>query len=83
MIRQHSYDIVFTDLEMPQMSGFELVREIKSTDSTAHIPVIMVSSRDEEVFQQKARKLGVIEYLTKPVSEKTLKETMHRLKEPQ
>ena len=81
LLNQHQYDIVFTDLEMPLMSGFDLLREIRSRESTAQIPVLMVSSRDEAMFQEKASKLGVTDYIVKPVSKKGLNSALQRLKE--
>lgn len=80
-LNQHQYDIVFTDLEMPLMSGFDLLREIRSREAIAQIPVLMVSGRDEAVFQEKASKLGVTDYIVKPVSKKRLNSAMRRLKE--
>ena len=81
LLNQHQYDIVFTDLEMPLMSGFDLLREIRSREATAQIPVLMVSSRDEAMFQEKASKLGVTDYIVKPVSKKGLNSALQRLKE--
>ncbi len=81
-LNQQAYDIIFTDLEMPQMSGFDLLREIRSRESYQAIPVLMVSSRDEDVFKEKARNLGVTDYLTKPVSEKQINGALCRLQEP-
>ncbi|MDG2385425.1 MAG: response regulator [Pirellulaceae bacterium] len=82
LLNQQAYDIIFTDLEMPQMSGFDLLREIRSREIYEMTPVLMVSSRDEEVFKDKARNLGVTDYLTKPVSEKQINGALCRLQEP-
>jgi|GEM_PF-1625976 len=81
LLKQQQYDIVFTDLEMPLMSGFDLLREIRSRDATSQIPVLIVSSRNEAMFQDKASKLGVTDYIVKPVSKKRLNSALQRLKE--
>jgi chemotaxis protein histidine kinase CheA/ActR/RegA family two-component response regulator len=78
-LKEVSYDLVFTDLEMPQMGGMELLREIRAGIRTADTPVVIVSSRGEDVFRQQARDLRVSDYLTKPVSEAIVVQAIERL----
>ncbi len=79
ILRAERYDLVLTDLEMPQLGGLELVRDLRANEETREIPVIMVSSRDDEVFRIEAAQLGVMAYLTKPVSERNLSDVLRRL----
>src|SRR5205085_11412291 len=44
-LRQASFDLVFTDLEMPRLHGFDLIREIRRAPGFAHLPVVVVTSR--------------------------------------
>ena len=62
-------DLIFTNLDMPRLSGLELLREIKSSQATRDIPVIVVSSRQAETMRARTRELGAANYLTKPVTE--------------
>ncbi len=80
-LKDQSFDLIFTDLEMPQMGGMELLREVRATSRVRTTPVIIVTSRGEEIFRKQARELGVNEYLTKPVSEATIHQTMERLQQ--
>ena len=54
--------MVVTDLEMPHVDGFELVRRIRRHPSVAQLPVFAVSSLASEEDQQRARQAGVDEY---------------------
>ena len=59
---EQTFDMVVTDLEMPHVDGFELVRRIRQHPSVAHLPVFAVSSLASEEDQQRARQAGVNEY---------------------
>jgi chemotaxis protein histidine kinase CheA/ActR/RegA family two-component response regulator len=82
-LKEQSYDLIFTDLEMPQMGGMDLLREVRNHPRHAKTPVIIVSSRGEDVFRQRARELGVTDYLTKPVSEPLVTQAMERFQQQQ
>ncbi len=65
-------DVVLSDIEMPRMDGFDLVRNIRGDSRLAHLPVVMISSRTADKHQNYARSLGVSAFLGKPYSEETL-----------
>lgn len=79
IVKDQAFDVVFTDLEMPEMGGLDLLREMKTDSTTADLPVIIISSRSEDVFRQKAKQLGVHDYLVKPISEPTLRPALESL----
>lgn len=56
---------VITDLEMPLVSGFEVLKRVKEEQSTAHIPVIINSSMDSESNRQMAETLKADAFVTK------------------
>jgi chemosensory pili system protein ChpA (sensor histidine kinase/response regulator) len=64
--------IVLSDIEMPRMDGFDLVRNIRADVRLADLPVIMITSRIAEKHREHALELGVDHYLGKPYSEETL-----------
>ncbi len=64
--------VVLSDIEMPRMDGFDLVRNIRSDPRLADLPVIMITSRIAEKHREHARELGVDHYLGKPYSEEEL-----------
>ena len=68
-------DLVISDINMPVMDGFELLKCIKETHSS--IPVFMASAYSDEERQNLAKELGAHRYITKPVNFPTLKEELH------
>src|SRR5690606_2741557 len=64
--------VVLSDIEMPRMDGFDLVRNIRGDARLADLPVVMITSRIAEKHREHARELGVDHYLGKPYSEDEL-----------
>lgn len=58
-------DVILMDLVMPDVNGFQATRELGRQEATAHIPVIVVSRKDEEIDRVWAMKQGARYYLTK------------------
>ena len=58
-------DIVITDLNMPKVSGFDLLAEMKAEKTLADIPVVMFSSSSWDQDVEKAQSLGAVAFLTK------------------
>jgi DNA-binding response OmpR family regulator len=65
-------DLVLLDLNLPGMDGLEVCRLIKRQQSTAHIPIIIVSARGEEVDRVLGLEMGADDYVVKPFSLKEL-----------
>ena len=64
--------VVLSDIEMPRMDGFDLVRNIRSDARLRALPVIMITSRIAQKHRDYAAELGVDHYLGKPYSEEDL-----------
>ncbi|WP_374411423.1 Hpt domain-containing protein [Hydrogenophaga sp.] len=71
-LQQERPTVVLSDIEMPRMDGFDLVRNIRNDPRLANLPVIMITSRIAEKHRDHARELGVNHYLGKPYSEEEL-----------
>lgn len=65
-------DVVLLDLMMPEMDGFAVVKALRNNPATAEIPVIMVTARDDMVARAEGIKLGISEFLSKPVQRQQL-----------
>jgi chemosensory pili system protein ChpA (sensor histidine kinase/response regulator) len=78
-MREASFDLVFTDLEMPRMHGFELIRELRFIKSYQDVPIVVVTSRSGQKHQDQARSLGANEYLTKPFTAQSLAAAIEKL----
>ncbi|MDO8904223.1 Hpt domain-containing protein [Hydrogenophaga sp.] len=71
-LQQERPTVVLSDIEMPRMDGFDLVRNIRGDARLAGLPVIMITSRIAEKHREHARELGVDHYLGKPYAEDEL-----------
>ncbi|SPD63775.1 Chemosensory pili system protein ChpA (Sensor histidine kinase/response regulator) [Cupriavidus taiwanensis] len=72
-------DAMLVDIEMPHMDGFDLTRNVRSDARTAHLPLVMITSRTAEKHRRYAEEIGVNVYLGKPYNEDELLGTLHRL----
>jgi two-component system, cell cycle response regulator len=65
-------DVVLLDVMMPDMDGFEVCRRLKTSMTTHHIPVVMVTALDQPADRVKGLESGADDFLTKPVSDVAL-----------
>lgn len=72
-LRADRFDLIFTDLEMPQMNGYELIAEIRSNPAWSSVPTVVISSRGADKYINKAMALGANTFLSKPFTEEQLK----------
>ncbi|NCN69617.1 MAG: response regulator, partial [Betaproteobacteria bacterium] len=72
MLQAEKPSVVLTDIEMPRMDGFDLVRNIRNDAHLVGMPIIMITSRIAEKHRDYARELKVDHYLGKPYPEDEL-----------
>ena len=72
LVAQHGCHLVITDLEMPRMTGYELMVQLRQSPVTRRIPVMVVTSRAGAKHRDRAVKEGAAAFLTKPVQEDQL-----------
>jgi chemosensory pili system protein ChpA (sensor histidine kinase/response regulator) len=65
-------DAVVTDLEMPRLNGYDLIRDLRRRPETRELPVVVLTTRAGEKHVALARRLGIEHYMTKPVDESAL-----------
>jgi len=70
-------DIMFVDINMPHLNGLELIKKLK--EKTPNCELIIITGYDEFEYAKEAVKLGVFDYILKPVSKKELYETIRKL----
>ncbi|AFY66493.1 signal transduction histidine kinase [Geitlerinema sp. PCC 7407] len=68
MVRQSCPDLVLTDVMMPRLDGFGLLRELRASPQTREIPIILLSARAGEESRVEGLEAGADDYLTKPFS---------------
>ncbi len=71
-ITEHQPQLIFIDIMMPRLDGYQTCALIKNNANYKHIPVVMLSSKDGLFDKAKGRVVGADEYLTKPFSKEEL-----------
>ena len=76
LAREELPDVVLMDIVMPGLNGFQATRQLTKDEKTAHIPVIIVTTKDQETDKVWGQRQGARGYLVKPVTEDQLAETI-------
>lgn len=76
---KETFGIVFSDINMPGMSGITLLGKIKALENNRHTPVVMVTTENADYRKQKARVGGAAGWLEKPVSEERVLAALKKL----
>lgn len=72
-------DLLITDLMMPELDGYELVRRLRADERTSHVPIIMLTARASEDAEIEGLETGVDAYLAKPFSARVLRTRVRNL----
>ena len=72
LIEENSPDLVILDWMMPNMSGIDLCRSLRSRSETKHLPIIILSARSEDSDKSLGLDTGADDYISKPFSPKEL-----------
>ena len=72
-------DLVLMDVVMPNLNGFQATRTLARDASTKHIPVILVTTKDQDTDRMWGMRQGARAYITKPFSEDELSEVLERV----
>lgn len=81
MAADHQPDVILMDVVMPEMNGFQATRKITRGKTTAHIPVIMISTKNQETDRVWGKRQGAKEYMNKPVDENGLVNMIRKVME--
>ena len=76
MTRQLRYDLVVTDLEMPELSGFDFIARLRMDERFATTPIVIITSRANPEHRRRARDLGVRALVAKPITRRKLLEAL-------
>ncbi|MFC0718805.1 twitching motility response regulator PilH [Luteimonas padinae] len=74
--RRELPDLILMDVVMPNLNGFQATRSITRDPATKHIPVILVTTKDQETDKVWGMRQGARAYITKPFSDTELSETI-------
>jgi len=73
ILMEKDIDLILSDIQMPEIDGFEFAEYIKGIDKTKNIPIIFITGiYDKTEYKQKGYNLGAIEYISKPIDDQLL-----------
>ena len=72
LVHENEVDVILLDLMMPDMDGFQVIKALKDSAETADIPIIMITARDDMDARAEGMRLGVSDFLAKPVFRRQL-----------
>ena len=78
-LRGSTFDFVVSDINMPNMNGFQLLAEIKKDDKLKHIPVLMVTAEARKEDIVLAAQQGAAGYIVKPFTKATLEDKVNHI----
>ena len=79
MLKASSFDFVVSDINMPNMNGFDLLSAIKGDAALKHLPVLMVTAEARKEDIVRAAKDGAAGYIVKPFTKATLEEKVQKI----
>lgn len=79
MAQAEQPDLILMDVVMPGVNGFQATRQISKGEDTKHIPVVIVSTKDQATDRVWGKRQGASDYLTKPIDEQQLIEVIQGL----
>lgn len=80
-LKASKFDFVVSDINMPNMNGFDLLTAIKSDDELKHLPVLMVTAEARKEDIVRAAQAGAAGYIVKPFTKATLEEKVLKIVE--
>jgi two-component system chemotaxis response regulator CheY len=79
MLQNGKFDFVVSDINMPNMNGFDLLASIKKDDNLKHLPVLMVTAEARKEDIVRAAQDGAAGYIVKPFTKATLEEKVQKI----
>jgi PAS domain S-box-containing protein len=78
---ENDFDVILSDISMPEMDGFEFLKRLRQVEGRQHIPVIAITGFGRSTDVERARTAGFYAHLTKPLNVQTLAEVLQQLLE--
>lgn len=78
-IKENSYDIIFLDLVLPGVDGYQICKTLKMTEKTKNIPIVILTGKSGFFSKLRGILVGANAYLTKPVQQEQLKTVIQQV----
>ena len=79
MVKENPPDLLILDVMLPGLDGFEICSQLRAEESTAKLPIVMLSAKGQDTDKTTGLSVGANEYLTKPVDRTLLLEKITSL----
>jgi len=76
LLKKNPPDLILLDLLMPDVSGFDFLRNLRENPDLEKVPVVVVSALTDDITVEKTMSLGAVEFIKKPVNINTLVQTV-------
>jgi two-component system chemotaxis response regulator CheY len=76
ILRQGGIDLALVDINMPVMDGLKMTQMIRQDPHLANLPIIIITTEGKEEIREKARELGIEHYVTKPINQSQVVNTV-------
>jgi DNA-binding response OmpR family regulator len=77
VLQSQLIDLIITDIEMPQLDGYQLCRRVRADDQWSVVPLLVLSAHGDEEDMRYAKALGANDYLLKPIEPEDLLAAVH------
>lgn len=78
-ISVYTPDLIISDIHMPELNGFELIKEVRNLPKGNDIPCFLISSKGDETIREQARSMGADKFIKKPFEYSTLIDVVNDL----
>lgn len=82
ILPQERFDLIITDINMPDVNGLELIHFVKTNPNYQHIPIVIVTTERSSEDKERGLALGASAYVTKPFTSEQLQEVIVRVLNP-
>jgi len=82
ILAKQEFDLIFTDIVMPEMDGFELCQEIRRKTEYRNLPIVVTSTHADANYIIKALRMGADDYIAKPIEEDLVAKVINRIFTP-
>ncbi len=81
-VRRRAPDLIILDVMLPNRSGYDILQELRKTEATKDVPVLMLTARGQKKARKLAERLGASRFMTKPFSNNEILTTVRELVAP-
>jgi two-component system chemotaxis response regulator CheY len=79
LIRDSDVDLALVDINMPVMDGFKMIQLVRQDPEMADLPMVIITTEGKDESKERARDLGITHYITKPINQSQVVNTIREI----